>query len=152
MSIFLVMHNSSALEIAAFENKSEDIAKFLLESGANINHCNDKQETALHFSVNRGHLAISKLLLENQANVNAQEQNGLTPLHIATRVNSIPLVELLLNHGSDPNVQDRKLNNCLHYAILRQNVEAGASYPRGPGGPRPPLTLRILKNCHIKMQ
>ena len=120
---FLVMNNSSALEIAAFENKSEHIAKFLLDSGAEINHCNDKQETALHFSVNRGHFVISKLLIENQAKVNAQEQNGLTPLHIATRVNSIPLIELLLNHGSDPNVQDRELNNCLHHAILRKNVE-----------------------------
>jgi len=59
---------SSPLLVAVYMGNLE-IAKLLLEKGADINAKNDNGETALHMASSRGHKQIEKLLLEQGINV-----------------------------------------------------------------------------------
>lgn len=62
----------SALMIAAEENKLE-IAKLLIEKGANVNLQNEDSETALMIAIQKKNKDIIKLLIEEGANVNLEK-------------------------------------------------------------------------------
>ena len=57
--------------------KNPEIAKFLIENGADVNAIDVCNDTPLHYVEN---LEIAKLLLENGANVNAVDNGGSTPI------------------------------------------------------------------------
>ena len=58
-----------------------DVAKFLLEHGADPDAKNDDHETPLHDASAFGYVKGARLLLEHGANVHARRKGGHTPLH-----------------------------------------------------------------------
>jgi ankyrin repeat protein len=94
--------NITTLNIAIANNRP-DVAKALLENGANVNEPNAVGNTPLHLAVTNNNQDMVALLLENGANVNEKNTTGSTPLHLANRVNSQnpEISKLLLAKGAD---------------------------------------------------
>lgn len=96
--------NLTPLMTAAGKGKLE-IAKFLLDSGANVNNrCIYNGMTALDTAAYAGHPEMVKLLVERGAVIN-WEKFDYTPLIIATEEGHEEIVEFLLESGA--NINDR---------------------------------------------
>jgi len=73
---------TTALGIAA-ANGHENVAKSLLDHGANVSGRDGLQLTPLHMAADHGNHSVAKLLLAHAADVNARDFLGATPLHYA---------------------------------------------------------------------
>ena len=62
-------------------------------------------ETALHLSSAKGHVAVVSELILARADVNARRSGGFTPLHLAT---SVDVARLLLQHGADMDLKSNE--------------------------------------------
>jgi ankyrin repeat protein len=113
------------------EERCSDLAKVLIECGANVNSQDMNNSTPLHFASNIGYLDSARLLLDHGADPNALDNNHVTPLHLASERGHLEIVQLLLLHGANhdadvantliervPNVNSQDTNNQmpLHFA------------------------------------
>jgi len=78
-----------------------EAVRLLLDCGAQLEACDKREWTALHWSVADGHCESARLLLERGADVDAAGSNGWTPLFLAARNEQLELVSLLLGAGAD---------------------------------------------------
>lgn len=67
----------------AIQNGNYEIAKYLIENGADLNFVNNDGETPLTYAVKSHSHNIVKLLIENGAEVNAKNTTGEMPYEIA---------------------------------------------------------------------
>jgi len=110
------------------------MAENLVRHKADINHIDDENRTLLHHAIKRGdeHSAIFLIkhscLLDHQTNTTRE-----TPLHLLSGLNPAELLsdvmmgmcrvaQLLLEYGADTTKKDVQGNNCLHRAILADNI------------------------------
>jgi ankyrin repeat protein len=96
------------------------IAKLLIDRGADPNARNWDDVTPLHQGVRRRNLAVVEVLLARGAEVDARDRGrGSTPLRRAisgtgasgtagTSALMLPLALLLLEHGADPEARDKR--------------------------------------------
>ncbi|HMQ06884.1 MAG TPA: ankyrin repeat domain-containing protein [Saprospiraceae bacterium] len=77
-----------------------DIAKLLIEFGADVNTKQIQGVTPLHSAAHNGHTNLTILLLENGADVNAKMDDGKTPLMMANEKNFNETAEILRKYGS----------------------------------------------------
>lgn len=124
----LALINRAYLDLALYKSSLEIIA-LLIAHGADINHRDETNCTALHNAVWQWHkeldceqpekdprqVAIVELLLKAGADPNAQANicdcmEGCTPLHVAVYWNknnkNIDIIRLLLAYGADPTIKD----------------------------------------------
>jgi ankyrin repeat protein len=104
------------------EHDGINIARLLIEHGANVNVKDSDGETPLHFFANN--TEISRFLVENNADINIQNGLGETPLCRAAGANNIEIMRLLLEHGADVNAQDDNGDTPLHLAVINNSIEA----------------------------
>ncbi|XP_057320544.1 putative ankyrin repeat protein RF_0381 [Microplitis mediator] len=71
--------------------------EYLINSGANVNSLDIKQQTPLHVAVSNENIEIIKLLLDNNADVNVFDNDNLSPLSIAIIKENKEIVALLIN-------------------------------------------------------
>ena len=86
----------------ALSNNRMDIAKSLIEDGANVNDKNLAGNTPLHLAVIRNSPDMASLLLEYGAHVNEKNRSGNTSLHLA-KGKDAEIAKLLLEKGADIN-------------------------------------------------
>ena len=114
--LFCVMHNN---ELCA-DNSWLNIARLLIESGADIKATNERKESLLHVVARNADYEMAQLL--KRADVNAQNAQRETPLHKVvkrflefcqsglprdrTRSSYRGIMVLLLQMGADANLQD----------------------------------------------
>uniref|UniRef100_A0A915Q6N0 Poly [ADP-ribose] polymerase n=1 Tax=Setaria digitata TaxID=48799 RepID=A0A915Q6N0_9BILA len=91
---------STPLHLAAGYNNLE-VARFLLENGAEVNLKDKGGLIPLHNASSFGHLEIAGLLIEYGAEVNHPDKWGYTPLHEAAQKGRTQICSLLLNNGAD---------------------------------------------------
>lgn len=114
----------TALTMACNNKASLEIAKFLLENGANIEGIGKNEpsydiETPLTYAAMYGELELVKFLLASGADVNRPGGYGRTPLHFTATPSSYwsndyrEIVKVLLEHGADPNIANSGGDNPL---------------------------------------
>jgi ankyrin repeat protein len=84
--------------------RQPDVAKFLIECGADVNAAADNQQRVapLHAAAAVGDRETMKLLLERGADPNARQQVDFTPLHGAASRGDVEMAKMLIAHGADP--------------------------------------------------
>ena len=75
-----------------------EIAKLLIEYGADMNLPNRTGWTPLHKASYDGFADVVHLLLDHGADVNAKKQDHWTALHIAIRYSSFEIIKALLEN------------------------------------------------------
>ena len=89
----------------AIGNRGEhtlDIARLLLEHGADPNICDIYHSTPLHEASSHGLLEVARLLLSYGAKVDAKDKQGRTPFQVAASEGHHEITKLLLEHGAVP--------------------------------------------------
>ncbi len=117
------IHSTPALQLAMERNRLE-IARAVLEAGANVNARNYSGCTALHIAVSIEDLDFTKVLLEHGADVNVSDHKGETPLHEAAFDGHAELTKMLLSHKAHVNAQDRLGRTPLRRAIDGASIES----------------------------
>ncbi|KAE9066191.1 hypothetical protein PF005_g27076 [Phytophthora fragariae] len=75
-----------------------DVAKFLLDAGANIDALDESGKTPLHYCVQEGGLLVTDLLLSRGASIDAEDKDGFSPLALVLQWGNVSLLQLFLNH------------------------------------------------------
>jgi 7,8-dihydropterin-6-yl-methyl-4-(beta-D-ribofuranosyl)aminobenzene 5'-phosphate synthase len=99
--------NLTPLLLASIHGQTE-IARFLIEKGADIHAGDNENSTALHNASAQGHSAVLLLLIDKGARINQCDGNGMTALHFAASYGHPECAELLLEKGA--NVNAREIN------------------------------------------
>ena len=126
----------TALHVAMLNNYTE-LARWLLERGANPNAPDGKGEAPLHAAAifdRRPGCPMTRLLLAHGADVGARDPQGETPLHRAAFHGHTALAALLLSHGADIQAGDGRGETPLHLAcaptahldMIRLLIQRGA--------------------------
>ncbi len=105
----------------SFFNIPDELVRWLVENGANIEAVDTYERTALH----RHTMARSgkiTVFLELGANINAVDKYGDTPLHFAAGSGfNVSSVKQLVEHGANVNALNASKQTPLEYALSRAN-------------------------------
>jgi hypothetical protein len=96
-----------------------ELAKGLIEAGANLNVQEISKQTPLHWAALRGHTQIGKILIEAGAALDAQDRWKRTPLHWATITGHIEIAKAFIEAGAALDTQDEDGKTPWNYAILK---------------------------------
>lgn len=99
--------NLTSLHIAA-EYGSKDVARLLVDRGADLKATDLGGKTPLHLAAAGRDTSVAMLLLAHGANVNAADDDGDTPLIIAARASNrdASMIELLVSRGGNVNAKN----------------------------------------------
>jgi ankyrin repeat protein/tetratricopeptide (TPR) repeat protein len=101
---------------------NSDIARVLLDHGANIEARNKDGYSALFLAADQP-VGITQLLVDHHANVSATANDGSTPLHMAASKGRADIAAILLSHGASATVPDHSGATPLHRAAESGNAE-----------------------------
>ena len=96
LDINTLLDGFTPLHLAAYGDNME-LAKLLIDSGADLEAKNENGETPLHLAAWGDNIEIAKFLIDSGADVNAKTNYGFTPLH---RAYSQKMKALLREHGA----------------------------------------------------
>jgi len=141
------------LSVASREGYSE-VARVLLEHGADTEtRDNDKYSPLERSSVN-GHVEVVRVLLENHADVNFLAENNWTALHSASTSGHVAVARVLLGNGADPNAKTTDNVTPLHLAdnegVTRILLEYGADPNARDSSNCTPLRYALGRN-HVEL-
>ncbi|KAL3451783.1 ankyrin repeat-containing domain protein [Aspergillus insuetus] len=111
----------TALAEAAASGQAE-LAKLLLEKGANVKTKDRNLCSPLLLAVENGHDEVVKMLLSHGAPVNTRHKHYQTPLSSAAERGRLKCVELLLEHGAMVDAQDEYGRTELFHAAENRRV------------------------------
>ncbi|VDN03065.1 unnamed protein product [Thelazia callipaeda] len=113
---------STPLHLAAGYNNLE-VARFLLENGAEVNLKDKGGLIPLHNASSFGHLEIAGLLIDCGADVNHPDKWGYTPLHEAALKGRTQICSLLLNNGADITLKNNEGSTALDVTVADDTRE-----------------------------
>ena len=123
-----------------------DVARLLLEHGADVNARINRGSTTLHVAASYGRVEVVRVLLEHGANLDAEDNKGRTPLHEAADNGRAEIVRMLLEHSADADPKDNEGRTPLHKAVdnervkvIRELLEHGANVDAKDNKGRTPL-------------
>lgn len=81
--------------------KTVEMARWLIEHGANVNAVREDGQSALTFAASSGNVELARLLLEAGADPSPRHKEwNSTPLSAATAQGDQPMIDLLRKHGA----------------------------------------------------
>lgn len=89
----------------AFHGNHFDIARVLIENGANINIKDSEETTPFQAACRKGYMGLAKLLVKHGANVEAKNQVGFTALHEGCLDGKLNLARFLLDNQANVNAE-----------------------------------------------
>ena len=107
----------------ALQRGHMEVARLLVEHGADATAQDDQGWTPLHWAVKEGNMDLACLLIENGAKATAQDNDGWTPLHWAMLGGSVNISHFLVKHGADLTAQDSDGLTPLHWAVKEGSVD-----------------------------
>ncbi|KAM9385858.1 CARD- and ANK-domain containing inflammasome adapter protein [Pholidichthys leucotaenia] len=105
----------SALFSAVKQNHDGAVSA-LIDSGADVNICDNKGFTPLLLSAELGHTEVLRVLVAKQARLEDTLSDKSSALHLAVHNGAVPIVQTLLEKGLDPNITGAKAQTPLHTA------------------------------------
>ncbi|OAA59296.1 Ankyrin repeat-containing domain protein [Cordyceps fumosorosea ARSEF 2679] len=100
-----------------------DMAKVLLNAGADIFAQDKDGRTALHAASLMGRLELMQVFLDRGVDVNVRDSLNRTPLHEAACNSDARAVQILLKRGADRRAQDKKAKTALHVGSLAGRLD-----------------------------
>lgn len=97
--------------------EKKQMAKWLLEKGANVNKQDADGMTPLLWAVSKGDIDLVLLLLSYQPNFKLVNHRGESVLHLAAIHKHISLIKLLLKNGADKSIRDKYDLQPIDYAF-----------------------------------
>ena len=101
-----------------------ELARLLLEMGANVNASSRYFGRALCAASERGNVAMVELSLKNGAEVALKDTKEDTALQAASRSNNIEVMKVLINNGADIRAEGGKDGSALHAAAFGHHVNS----------------------------
>lgn len=100
-------------------------AQQLIDNGTDINGCDIRGWTPLHYACHTGKTSIhvARLLLEKNADANVRGRDGTAPIHCAVTEGHFEIVKLLVEFGANIDVLDGSGSTALHAAVLKRSAE-----------------------------
>ena len=144
---FECLYKNKTLLYLATTRGHKDVAKLLLDAGADPNKATNDPESPLSWATKRGDIDIMKLLLAAGADPNTPGLFRKTPLYWAAN-GHIDVVKLLLNNGANPNIAadysgQTPLINAVQFGLPEEHVkillDAGADPNKAKGNGETPL-------------
>ena len=105
----------------ALSEQHLDVARALVQHGADVRGGSASGFTPLMFAVRQGDFDAVKLLLAQGADVNTVAADGVSALHVATVRGNAALAEYLMEQGADPNA-DGPGYAALHWAAWKSET------------------------------
>ncbi len=125
-------YNFTALHRAAGYGRVE-IARMLIDAGANLNVQNTWGNTPLRMGAGNGRVEIVRMLIDAGANVDAQDKWGKTSLNVVTYYGNAEIARMLIDAKANVNMQNEWDVTPLHDAaefgrveIAQMLIDAGA--------------------------
>jgi ankyrin repeat protein len=97
--------DATALHVAS-QNGEEEVARFLLELGADISALDEEGYPPLHRAFQGGHVEVAQILIERGADILTEDKYGCTPLHRALTLGYVEVAQMLIERGADVSAQD----------------------------------------------
>ncbi|WP_353283954.1 ankyrin repeat domain-containing protein [Wolbachia endosymbiont (group A) of Lypha dubia] len=114
------------LHYAAWRDRLE-VAKFLIEKGADINAADTSTagKKPMHVAAENNSESVIEFLLEKGVSVDEADKNGWTPLHYAARFGQLEVAKFLIEKGADINVADASIagKRPIHVATEENNKD-----------------------------
>jgi ankyrin repeat protein len=107
----------------AILRRQADVARVLLERGANPRLADAAARSPLQMAVERGDVALVNLLLNAGAEANVRDKAGWTPLHHAGAKNQLAIARRLLEGGADARLLSELGGTALHEAAVSGGPE-----------------------------
>ncbi|MBW1754176.1 MAG: ankyrin repeat domain-containing protein [Deltaproteobacteria bacterium] len=115
--------NSNSFLHVAVHADNEELVKFLISKGADVNIKNNYGQTPLQIAADKNNLEIITQLVSHDAEINIQNTSGLTPLDDAIHHGQMETVKYLISKGAEINIKDTQGKTPLHYAAISNKVE-----------------------------
>jgi len=135
-----------------------DVARMLVERGADVSAQAEDGRTPLHSASWGGHVDVARMLVERGADVSAQDEDGGTPLHWASIYGHVDVARMLVERGADVSAQAKDGRTPLHWAssnghvdVARMLVERGADVSAQAKDGRTPLHWADI-NGHVDVE
>ena len=117
------VNRRSALIISCY-SRNYEIAKYLLNHGADVNIRDNYDNTPLMYcGFVTGCADIAELLLQHGADVNIQNEDGATALMCSCVERFIDIVKLVLRHDADVNIRDNLGMTALMHSCRIENAD-----------------------------
>ncbi len=108
------------------------VARLLLDRGADVDGQDNRGFTPLVWAVSKGHLDVARLLVERGARVANATHDGVCAMHYAAALPELDFTKLLVDAGTPVDVEDQDGATPLMYAACMKNT-ALAAYLIGRG-------------------
>jgi ankyrin repeat protein len=99
-------YNWTPLHWAAGYGRVE-IARMLIDAGADVNVQDEWGKTSLHWAASRGKVEIAQMLIDAGADLNLQTNGGWTPLHMAAWHRRLEIVRMLIDAGARKDIPNK---------------------------------------------
>mmetsp|Transcript_12321 Transcript_12321/g.15967 ORF Transcript_12321/g.15967 Transcript_12321/m.15967 type:complete len:175 (+) Transcript_12321:202-726(+) len=116
------MYDWTPLHAAARKGNLE-IARILIEAGADVNASKAEMIAPLEVASSAGHIGVVKLLLNHGAEVNHTNLYNQNALAYAAKYGHTDVVELLVEHGIDISIRDDKGRSPLDFFLATNKVD-----------------------------
>ncbi len=114
-------HKITPLMKASWDGELE-IARFLIDSGADVNAVDDTAETPLFSAVKRDRVDIVQLLVDRSAKVNVKSSYQFSPVTTVAAAGNAEILKILVKAGGDLKLETHGLTP-LMFAVASRKVD-----------------------------